>query len=98
MYIHRNCDFQLCAHAIGAGNQNRLFVFSCVQFEQRAKTTDASKNSICKRAGGKMADTILRVIRDSNIHSSVGISHGCASAFNLQVTLQSDEGGLATKL
>jgi hypothetical protein len=45
-----------------------------------------------------MADAIFGVIRDSDVHSGVCVFHGCACALNLQLILQSDERGFATKL
>jgi hypothetical protein len=42
-----------------------------------------------------MADAILGIIRDSDIHSGVGISHVRGCPLPLRIS-QSDEGGLAT--
>ncbi len=98
VHVHRDGDFQLGAHAVRARNQNRFFVFFLVQLEQRAEAPDSPEHSICKSTRGEMADAIFGVVRDSDVHSSVCVFHGCARALNLEFMLQSDERGFATKL
>src|SRR5439155_15077794 len=97
VHVHGDGHFQLRSHAIGARNQNWFFEFFLVEFKQCAEVSDATEHSVRKRARGKMADAILRVVRDSDIDSGVCVSHVRALRATFTFRRATKE-GFATKL
>src|SRR5258708_356579 len=75
MDFHGHGDFELGADAICAGDEDGLFPFFAVEREERAETADTAENTRSESAAGMVADALLGVIRDSDIHSGIGIFH-----------------------
>jgi len=72
---HGHGDFQFCADAIGAGDQHGLFPFFAVERKESAEAADAAEHAGSEGAAGVMPDALLGVVRDGNIHPSIGIFH-----------------------
>ncbi len=72
--VHGHGDFQFGAHAIGAGDQHRLFPFF-IQRKQSAERTDAADHAARKRARCQAPDALLGLIRKRNIHTCFGVVH-----------------------
>ena len=75
VHAHGHGDFQLGADAIGAGNQDGLFPFFKIESKQAAKTADATENAGREGAAGVMANPLLGVVGNGDVHSSVCVSH-----------------------
>src|ERR1700757_4754988 len=75
MDVHGNGDLQLGAPPIGTGDQNRFLILFHVQREERSERANAPEHAVGESACGEMADAVFGVIRDSDIDSSVGVSH-----------------------
>jgi hypothetical protein len=75
MHAHGHGDFQFCADAIRAGDEHGLFPFFAVEREERAEAADAAEDAGCEGVAGVMPDALLDVVRDSDIHPSIGIFH-----------------------
>src|SRR6266853_6128890 len=75
MDFHGHGDFELGADAIRAGDEHGLFPLFAVEREERAETADAAENAGSESAAGMVADALLGVIRDGDIHSGIGIFH-----------------------
>src|SRR5713226_2083427 len=75
MDFHGDGDFELGADAIRAGDEHGLFPLFAVEREERAETADAAENARSESAAGMVADALLGVIRDGDIHSGIGIFH-----------------------
>src|SRR5450432_598534 len=76
MNAHGHGDFQLGADTVRAGNQDGLFPFFGVQGEEAAKTANAAENAGRKGAAGVMANSLLGVVSDGDVYSSVCVFHG----------------------
>src|SRR5258708_34216393 len=75
VHAHGHGDLEFCADAIRAGNEHGLFPFFAVAREESAEPANAAENPGSERAAGMVADALLGVIRDGNIHSGIGIFH-----------------------
>ena len=56
-FIEREGDFELGAHAVGAGHQHGLFV-AFGHLEQRAEATDTGQNALAHRLFGQRLDAL----------------------------------------
>ena len=51
MLIQQKGNFQLCPHAVGAGNQNRLLHAGKIRLEQAAEAADTGNRTVSFRSG-----------------------------------------------
>ena len=67
MLIQQKGNFQLCPHAVGAGNQNRLLHAGKIRLEQAAEAA-AKTRSVATRAGIVSVDEILSELNVSSLN------------------------------
>ena len=75
VHAHSHGDFELGPHAVRARDEHRLSPFLAVERKKRAETADTAEYAGSERAAGMVANSLLRVIRDGDIHSGIGIFH-----------------------
>src|SRR5207245_1951480 len=61
--------------SVRAGNEHRLFPFFAIQGEERAKSADTAQHSRRERPASMVADSLLRGIRQRNVHTGIGVFH-----------------------
>src|SRR6267154_3137278 len=75
MHSRGHGHFELGAHSVRAGNEHRLFPFFAIQGEKRAKSADAAQDSWRECPASMVADSLLRGIRQRNVHTGIGVFH-----------------------
>src|SRR6267142_3310562 len=75
MHSRGHSHFELGAHSVRAGNEHRLFPFFAIQSEKRAKSADAAQHSRRERPASMVTDSLLRGIRQRNVHTGIGVFH-----------------------
>ena len=75
VYAHSHGDSEFCADAVRAGDQHRLLPLFRVEGKERAEAANAAEHAGSEGAAGMVADSLLRVIRDGDVHPGVGIFH-----------------------
>src|SRR5882757_9618793 len=75
MHSRGHGHFELGAHSVRAGNEHRLFPFFAIQGEKRAESADAAQDSWRECPASMVADSLLRGIRQRNVHTGIGVFH-----------------------
>src|SRR5271170_6839738 len=75
MNVCGECDFELRAHAVGAGDQDRIAPAFPVQMKQRAEAANRREHAAAKRFSGHRRNAPLGLIRDRNVDAGVGVTH-----------------------
>src|SRR5882757_5311312 len=75
MHSRGHGHFELGAHSVCAGNEHRLFPFFAIQGEKRAKSADTAQHSRRERPASMVTDSLLRGIRQRNVHTGIGVFH-----------------------
>ncbi len=70
--VHRECELELGADAVGPGDQHR-FAVALRQLDQRTKTADAGQDLGTQRALGKWLDRLDQPVAGIDVDTRVAI-------------------------
>ena len=76
MDVHLEGDFQLGAHPVHAGDQNRVRPLHLVHREQAAEAADFAQHAAGKGLVGEILDPLLGAVGAVNVHPGVGVGDG----------------------
>ena len=76
MDVHLEGDFQLGAHAVHAGDQDRIHPLRLVHGEQAAEAADFAQDAAGESLVGEILDPLFGAVGAVNVHTGVGVGDG----------------------
>jgi hypothetical protein len=68
-------EFELGADSVGGGDEDGIFPFSGVEFEEAAEAADVADDGTIEGALGEIFDALFGAVSDGDVHARIGIGH-----------------------